>query len=106
MKKVKHNKLVRDRIPNKLDGLGLEYKTHTAKKREYKRKLHEKLIEEVNEFVEKPCAEEMADILEVLEYLRKLHNLDLSEIKFQKESKRVNNGAFDGQIILEWVKEK
>jgi predicted house-cleaning noncanonical NTP pyrophosphatase (MazG superfamily) len=106
MKKKKYDKLIRDRIPQILDEKGIEYKTHIAKNKEFKKKLHEKLLEEVNEFLKNPSVEEMADILEVLDSLKKYYKFDVDRIRYQMESKKVNKGSFNGRIILEWVKEK
>ena len=65
-----YNKLVRDEIPNILTEKGKKFTSHVAKdKEEYKNKLMEKLQEEVGEFLEKPCVEEIADIQEVLDAL-------------------------------------
>ena len=63
--------------------------------------LHVKLLEEANEFIQEPSAEELADILEVVDALRKHHNIPLDKIKHQKLMKRVNRGGFDKKIILE-----
>ena len=58
-----YNKLVRDNIPEILQEKGKEFVGHTANNREeFFTKLKEKLQEEVNEFLERPCAEEIADI--------------------------------------------
>ncbi len=104
MKKV-YNKLVRDRIPSIIEKDGHKFKTHTATPEEYREKLKEKLQEEVNELLENPCAEEMADILEVMEAMRKEFNIDLDVVRFQKESKLVNRGGFTSRTILDWTKE-
>ena len=68
MKKV-YDKLVRDKIPSILDKLGKKYSHRVATEKEYPRYLKKKLQEEVNEFLENPCVEELADIAEVLEHL-------------------------------------
>ncbi len=75
-----YNKLVRDRIPEIIESSGRSYVTHKAEESEYKEKLHAKLIEEVNEFIETPCMEEIADIYEVLESIIAFHEYDNSKI--------------------------
>lgn len=105
MKKKIYHKLVRDKIPNILDNDGVKHKTHVVKGRKYGWYLKRKLLEEFNEFMVNPSAEELADILEVLEYLRKFYNIDLSEIKECKDKKKKERGGFDKGIILDWVKE-
>ena len=65
-----YNKLVRDRIPEILTEKGLDFVVRpVASEEEYVAKLKEKLQEEVDEFLDNPCAEEMADIQEVLDAL-------------------------------------
>jgi len=97
----KYNKLVRDRIPEIIEADGSSYKFHIAKDKEYRLKLTEKLREEVEEFLEKPCAEEIGDVLEVIEAIIKLHNIEIDDIKQQKLTKRKNHGGFTKKIILE-----
>lgn len=96
-----YNKLVRDLIPEiiKMDGHTCRF--HVAKSDEFEKKLYEKLYEEVTELVQKPCAEEIADILEVIETIAKLKKISLSEIKNKKLMKKANRGSFDMKFILE-----
>lgn len=103
-KPIYHNKLVRDRIPEiiELDGNSCEY--HIADDGEFERLLHAKLLEEANEFIQKPSAEELADILEVVDALRKHHKIDITELKHQKIMKKTNRGGFEKKIILDSTK--
>lgn len=103
--KTKYNKLVRDRIPKIIESDNYKCKYHIANDEEFEEKLHEKLQEEINEFQENPNIDEMADILEVLESLRKYYDMSDDEVRYKKESKRVNRGSFNGKIILDWTKE-
>lgn len=102
--KIEYNKLVRDRIPKIIEQDNCTCKYHIADDDEFEVKLHEKLTEEINEFHENPNSEEMADILEVLEALRKHYKISLEKVKHQKELKKVNRGGFDEKLILEWTK--
>ena len=56
-----YNKLVRDKIPEVIEGTGKKYSSHIADENEYKEELLKKVYEELEEFKENPCAEEMAD---------------------------------------------
>ena len=101
-----YNKLVRDKILDVIDESGKESSFHLANDKEYQEELIKKVNEELEEFKENPCEEEMADIFEVLEALMKFHNLDedrLLEIKAEKVKKR---GAVEKRIILEKVWER
>lgn len=103
---IKYNKLVRDRIPQIIKANGVKCKTHIAKDDEYQALLIAKLNEEVDEFIHNPCAEEIADILEVIEAVARLNGISLDEIKQQKLEKRKNRGSFTKRIVLEWTDEQ
>lgn len=106
MKKIKYNKLVRDCIPEIIIENGGKCKTQTLSKNEFEEKLYDKLNEEVIEFIGKPCAEEIADILEVIETLAKIHKISLDEIKIAKAKKKTERGGFNKRLFLEWAEEK
>ena len=100
-----YNKLVRDRIPDILKHVDKQYSMHIADEKEYGEKLKEKLQEEVQEFLENPCLEELADITEVISTI--VYNMgytsqDLNECMTTKKGAR---GGFHERIILENVKE-
>lgn len=101
-----YDKLVRDRIPEILDSLGKKYTHHIANSDEYGQKLWKKLDEEVQEFHEKPCLEEMADIMEVLAAITDFYGLDLYEVETARQAKEAAKGAFTEQIILGEVSDK
>jgi len=96
-----YNKLVRDKIPNIIKNDGVKPKFHVADDKEYTSKLNEKLLEEVQELIEKPCAEEIADVLEVVEAIARLHGISLDAIKSEKITKKSLRGGFNKKIILD-----
>lgn len=98
-----YNKLVRDRIPEILDGKGVPYEKHIASPEEYRTELLRKLTEEVAEFTESNGnPEELADILEVIEAIKKLPEYaDVVEIQ---KRKREEKGGFENRIILKGQK--
>ena len=65
-----------------------------------------KLQEEVQEFVEDPCAEEAADIMEIFHFICDRAGIKDSEIMAQSTSKRIERGGFEMGYILEWVADK
>ena len=103
---MKHNKLVRDNIPDIIIASGKLIKTHKASNGEYLEHLYLKLIEELMEFRSNPSDEEMADIYEVLQALEIYHNLDGDDIKKEQFSKRAIKGGFLNGIILEEIENK
>jgi len=97
----KYNKLVRDRIPDIIKADGGECKFHVAKKDEFAELLNEKVFEESMELIENPCAEEIADVLEVIEALARMHHIGLDDIKAAKAKKREERGGFNLMFVLE-----
>jgi len=94
----KYHKLVRDKIPEILDEKGVPYEKRTATDEEYRVKLLKKFREESDEFLDAKTPEELADVLEVIEALRKLPDYaDVEKVRIEKRDKR---GGFDQKIIL------
>lgn len=97
-----YNKLVRDKIPEMLDAKGVSYEKRIASPEEYREELIKKLSEEVGEFVEAGDPEELADVLEVIEALRRLPEYqNVDQLRLKKLNER---GGFDGKIILKGEK--
>ena len=97
-----YNKLVRDKIPELLDFKGISYEKRIATPEEYKLELIKKLKEEIIEFIETPNEEELADIMEVAEALKKLPEfVNTEEVKNKKLSEK---GGFEKRIILKGKK--
>ncbi len=98
-----YNKLVRDKIPEILDKKGISYEKRIASTEEYKTELIKKLGEEIVEFSEVGDPEELADVIEVIESLKKLSEYkDVEVIRLQK---REEKGGFDERIILKGEKD-
>ena len=103
MSKKTYNKLVRDLIPKIIERSGKVSRTHIACSEEYLRALSNKLREEAEEFIENPCEEEIADILEVIEALVKANGFNMEAILEIKKDKVIERGAFVSRLILETV---
>ncbi|MFA5085999.1 MAG: nucleoside triphosphate pyrophosphohydrolase [Candidatus Paceibacterota bacterium] len=98
---MRYNKLVRDRIPEIIKSKGSIPITHIADDKEYWQKLKEKLQEEVNEFIQDENAEEMADILEVIDAIINFKNFSKEELEAIKNKKAEERGKFKDKIILD-----
>lgn len=97
-----YNKLVRDGVPEKLDEKGVTYEKRIADDVEYRAELVKKLLEEAAEFSEAGAIEELADVIEVVDALRKLP--EYADVARVQEEKRGRLGSFDERIILKGEK--
>ena len=97
-----YNKLVRDKIPEILDKKGVPYEKRIASDEEYKVELVKKLGEETEEFLKDNSPEELADVIEMIEALKKMTDYEnVEEIRRKKLEER---GGFDQKIILKGEK--
>ncbi len=99
---MKYNKLVRDKIPEIIEGNGKTPTVHIASDNEYWEKLKEKLQEEVAEFLKGSNPEELADILEVI-YAVKNFKFEKEDLEAIRKSKEEERGGFKKKIILDEV---
>jgi predicted house-cleaning noncanonical NTP pyrophosphatase (MazG superfamily) len=97
----KYNKLIRDKIPEIIEADGKSCVVEVASKEEYVQRLVEKLKEEVEEFVENPCIEELADVLEVVYSIE--HATDWGSLILAQLDKRCQRGGFRKRLILKEV---
>ena len=98
-------KLVRDKIPAIIREKGKECSCRVAipGSEGYRTALRMKLLEEAQEFVEDPCVEELADLLEVVEAIKLAEKISDEEITDARQKKNAARGAFAKGIILEKV---
>lgn len=106
MKKLLYHKLVRDRIPEIIEESGKSYSVRQVREEELTRYALKKLREEVQEFVENPCAEEAADVREIFEFICEREGIKESVIRSQQISKRVTKGSFGMGFVLGWVEDE
>jgi len=99
---AEYNKLVRDKIPERLDAKGIPYEKRIADDAEYRSELIKKLLEEAQEFQEAGSVEELADVCEVVAALRELP--EYSTLDAVQEEKREERGGFFGRVILKGEK--
>lgn len=96
-----YNKLVRDKIPDIIRKKGTIPITHIADPDEYRQKLKEKLVEEVEEFQSESTLEEYIDVLEVLAAIAREKGFTDAEIERVRQKKATERGLFQERIILE-----
>lgn len=104
---MKHNKLVRDKIPEIILADGREVSTRILDDKEYAKELEKKLAEECKEVLDSKGEhrlEELDDVLEVMVALAKLDGYSVDDIVVAARKKREKRGGFDKKIFL--VEEK
>lgn len=92
-------KLVRDGIPQIIRSRGDEPLVRVANRREYRHLLHDKLTEEVDEFLASEDPEELADILEVVLALATELGVDGAQLEELRAAKAAERGGFAGRIV-------
>lgn len=102
MKKI-YNKLVRDNIPKIIEESGKRCLTETLDENEYIVALDRKLDEELAEYHSAPCAEELADLLEVIYSVAVARGITIKELERVRINKATLRGSFDDRILLKEV---
>lgn len=106
MIKIKYNKLVRDKIPTIIRQNGEYCDFEFLSDEEYKRKLEEKLDEEVAEYHKDKNLGELADILEVLYALAETKGYKPEDIEKVRRIKAEERGTFSKKILLKETYER
>jgi len=103
----KYYKLVRDKIPQIIKKDGQIPRVTKLKMDKFKRELLKKLVEEASETLKaennEELAKEIADILEVIDYIIKTFKLNKKEIEKLKRQRKKLRGGFDKKIFLEYI---
>lgn len=104
-KKYYHKKLVRDKIPQIIEGNGEEYKSRTMREGEYKKLLRKKLVEEAKEAAtadKEDVASELGDVLEVVRAIAKSQGSTMAQVEKKRQDKEKRLGGFRKKIFLIW----
>ncbi|QPC45570.1 nucleoside triphosphate pyrophosphohydrolase [Mangrovibacillus cuniculi] len=99
-----YNKLVRDRIPKIIEASEKAYTTRILSEEEYIDALQTKCLEEFEEYRKaesnQEAMEELADLLEVMNALCKVHGASLKEVDDLRKAKAARRGGFEERIFL------
>jgi predicted house-cleaning noncanonical NTP pyrophosphatase (MazG superfamily) len=98
---TRHDKLVRDLIPDIIRASGRHAVTHTADDGEYAARLKEKLAEELQEYLDAESIEEMADLFEVISAILDLKGWSFDDVYAEQQRKREARGGFAQRLVLE-----
>ena len=101
MTPMKHyNKAVRDRIPGIIRAQGKACQAEQVSDTVFLTYMEEKLSEELAEYQESPCIEELADLLEVICRVAELRGYSREELDEARRKKRDERGGFAENRVL------
>ncbi len=103
MKKITYHKLVRDKIPEIIEGQGKTCVTEILSQEAYREMVDAKLQEELSEYQESKSLEELADLLEVMEAAALARDYSWEELLAVRDEKREKRGGFQNRILLKEV---
>lgn len=99
-----YNKLVRDKIPQIIEASGLGCRTRILAEDEYRKELNIKLREEMEELFRAENAqealEELADMLELIRALARVHGADWQQLEELRAQKAEARGGFEKRVYL------
>ncbi|MDF2945353.1 MAG: phosphoribosyl-ATP pyrophosphohydrolase [Bacillales bacterium] len=99
-----HNKLVRDKILQIIEESGKDYSSIILDEKEYVLQLRKKLLEEIDEYLsaknDNEAIEELADILEVVNCLAKIHKVNPEKLEHVRKDKEDKRGSFKEKVFL------
>src|SRR3989339_1315487 len=106
MKKIFYNKLIRDRIPEKIKRNGGDYAIEKLNKKAFEAALLTKVGEEASGLLSSKTREEitseLADIIAVIDEIKKFKKITDKQISQALEENFNKKGGFDKRLFLIW----
>lgn len=106
-RQFKFDKLVRDKVPDRMDKKNIHISYYAMNHEEYIVELKRKLLEEAEEVVDAnskaDLIEELADVLEVVYALSAACDISLAQIEDMRNVKKENRGGFDKKIYSKYI---
>lgn len=99
------NKLVRDKIPEIIEGKGGSVSCRTLSQEEFRSELIKKMNEETAEFDKDNTLEELGDMYAVMSALAQNAGYSMEDVMHVSEQKQVKNGGFSKRIFMEYYNE-
>ncbi len=106
MKKICYNKLIRDKIPEKIKKSGGDFKIRKLNAKDFEKELIKKVGEEADGLLaaktKKKLISELADVLDVVQEIKRFKGITNQQIKnAQKEGTKIK-GGFKKRLFLIW----
>ena len=107
MKRYEFNKLVRNKLPARMNQEGVVITGKALGKEEYSLQLKHKLLEEASEVMEansiSNIRRELADVLEVIHAIAQNYDISLEDIENERLEKREVNGHFVPEHYIHYI---
>jgi len=99
-----YNKLIRDKIPEIIEDAGEKPKIKTLNQKDFVKELKKKVVEEAHELQKaknkKDVLNELVDIQELIDALRKVHKVSLNKLINTQQEKNKKRGSFRKRLYL------
>lgn len=109
MKKIYYRKLVRDKIPKRIEESGGKYETKTLSVSSFNKEILKKVEEEASGLskakVKSDIVAEMGDLLDVLTEVKKVFGLKTVELKESRRKEMKRKGGFTKRTYLVWAED-
>ena len=109
MKKIYYRKLVRDKIPKRIEESGGKYQVKTLSGAGFKKEILKKVGEEASGLakskVKRDIASEMGDLLDVLGEVKKAFGITSTELAKSRTKEMKRKGGFGKRIYLLWAED-
>jgi len=107
MEKLYFNRLIRDKILDKLIGKGLVFRSRELSEEEFEKELVKKVPEEGEGLVAAKTREEFlmefGDLLYVIDEIKRVKKISDQELNEIKKNNFDKKGSFSKRIYLEWT---
>lgn len=109
MEKIFFNKLIRDKVTQKLESKNINFEVSELDQESFDRELLKKVSEEALEISKANSKEELvseiADILFVIDEIKKQNNISQEEIDSASKINFDKKGGFDKKLFLHWTQD-
>lgn len=106
MEKIYYNKLVRDKIPTKIESKGSTCEIKLLDQNDFEKELLKKVGEEASGLLSAETTEELiselADIIDVINEIKKVKNISDKQIKEAQKTNFNKKGGFNQRLFLIW----
>ncbi|MCL4403751.1 nucleoside triphosphate pyrophosphohydrolase [Patescibacteria group bacterium] len=106
MKRIYYNKLIRDKIPEKIAKKGSAYEARKLGAKDFERELLKKVGEEasglLNARTKDEITSELADVLDVVEEIKRTKRISSAQIRSAQRLSYRTKGGFKKRLFLFW----